>query len=1089
MTYIELHAKSFHSFGDGASHGHELLARAAELGMTALAQTDTNLCGALEFARLANSLGLQPITGGELTLIDGSRLVLLCQSRQGYANLSRLFTLANDVDRREPRLDPSHLAEHASGLVLLTGGRRGPLDRLLKASDERATASRLERYRDWFGTDSVYVELQHNFLRGDRERNQALVALARQVGAPIVATNDVLYHTPERYRLQHALVAAKHNTTIDQALQHIQPNCELYLKSQAQMESIFSAFPDALRHTLRIAEQCHFNLSTDLGYTLPEPLVPDGYTSETYLKRLCEEAATRRYGAITPDVRARLEEEFRLISRHNLAGFLLLYREIVRLAQEIMEKRGQVEPETPLERRPPGRGRGSSVALLIGYLIGISHVDPLKWNLSLERFLPEDMTSLPDIDLDFPRGLREELIKRVHEYFGRDYAVLTGAITTYKLKGVIQDLGKALGLPQDELRALSKHLQSHHANDLAAEMEELPAFRDNVSEHGWRELIALAPQLMGAPRGLSQHVGGMILSDAPIPELVPVRAAAMDGRYIMDWNKDSIADANFAKIDLLSLPVLDQLEEALDLIEHRTGQRPDLSQIDPEDDAVYDLINAGRSKGVFLLQSPAQLKMGQRLKSRCLLDLAYQVALIRPGVGTQGSAVSQFVDRYRHGIPWEYDHPLEARALERGCGVIVWQEQVVQLIMDVAGMSAAEADEVRRAFSRQNSDHLIAMHRERFLEGAARNGVPHHIAERIFNKINGHYMFPESHSHAFAITAFQAAWVKRYYPLEFFTTLINNQPMGFYPVETLKEDARRFGVPFLNPCVNRSDVRARPEPVYSVPDWIDEPLRRDKLSSTSLPERGSRGSNQTPDHIEGWSYAGEVRLGLGMIKDIGAELAQLIVDERERYGPYDDAGELVRRTGLKPQALRSLIDAGAFDAVTPNRRIALWEAGLSVPASRSGQRAYPIIGPEPPPQFDDCTEYDNMIGEYQALGIYPSGHVMEFIRPTLESDVHTTVDVYDQPDDARIRVAGWPIARQHPRGKDGTVFVTIEDETGDVQSIIWPHVFAECRRALSNQLILLQGRIDRWDGTTNIVAERINAIGNDIRMPDAHDWH
>ncbi len=514
----------------------------------------------------------------------------------------------------------------------------------------------------------------------------------------------------------------------------------------------------------------------------------------------------------------------------------------------------------------------------------------------------------------------------------------------------------------------------------------------------------------------------------------------------MDWNKDSVADANFAKIDLLSLPVLDQLEEALELIERRTGQRPDLSRIDPEDDGVYDLINAGQSKGVFLLQSPAQLKMGQRLRSRNLRDLAYQVALIRPGVGTQGSAVSQFVERYRHGAEWDYDHPLERRALERGYGIIVWQEQVVQLIMDVAGMTAAEADEVRRAFARQNNEHPLAMHRQRFLEGAQTNGVPTDAAERIFAKINGHYMFPESHSHAFAITAYQAAWLKRRYPLEFFVSLVNQQPMGFYPVETLKEDARRFGVPFLNPCVNRSDVRAQPED-------------------------------------------GAVRLGLGMIKDIGAESAKLIVTERERHGPYADAGELVRRTGLKPRAVRSLIEAGAFEALTPNRREALWEAGLSIPSARNGQRAFPVIGAEPPPRFDDLSDYDKMVGEYQALDIYPRGHVMEFIRPTLDPDVLTTSDTYQAGDGERIHVAGWVIARQHPQGADGIVFVTIEDETGDVQAIIRPQVFAQCRRALSNPLIIISGRINRWDGTTNLAAERIEAVGADIPLPDAHDWH
>ena len=425
-----------------------------------------------------------------------------------------------------------------------------------------------------------------------------------------------------------------------------------------------------MANTVSISEQCDFNLAGDLGYALPDAAVPEGYTPASYLRQLCYEAAQRRYGSIFRQVRDRLDEEFRLIERHGLAGFLVLYREIVMLAQEIMGKQGLGNPETPLEERPPGRGRGSSVALLVGYLIGISHVDPLHWGLTLERFISEDTSLLPDIDLDFPRALRDELIRRVHQRFGPDNAVLAGAVGTYSVKGIVQDLGKALGLPREDLKQLSKQLHSHDGAMLRDEMLALPGFRDRVDSPGWRELTELAPQLMHAPRSLGQHVGGMVLSSSPIPEMVPVRAGAMEGRHIMDWNKDSVADANFAKIDLLSLPVLDQLEEALDLIEQREGTRLDLSRISAEDPTVYDMINAGRAKRVFLLQSPAQLKMAQRLKSRNLLDLAYQVALIRPGVGVQGSAVSQFVDRYRHGASWQYDHPLEERALERGCGVI-----------------------------------------------------------------------------------------------------------------------------------------------------------------------------------------------------------------------------------------------------------------------------------------------------------------------------------------------------------------------------------------------------------------------------------
>ena len=346
--------------------------------------------------------------------------------------------------------------------------------------------------------------------------------------------------------------------------------------------------------------------------------------------------------------------------------------------------------------------------------------------------------------------------------------MLAGAIGTYRLKGIIQDLGKALGLPREQLKMLSREGISGDAALLGEDMRRLPDFKDISEAPGWRTLAELAPQLIGAPRSLGQHVGGMVLSSSPIPETVPVRAGAMDGRYIMDWNKDSVQDAGFAKIDILSLPVLDQIEEALDLIEKRTGKRPDMSRISPKDTAVYDMINEGKAKGVFLLQSPAQLKIAQRLRSRNLRDLAYQVALIRPGVGMQGSAVSQFIDRYRHGVEWDYDHPLEERALKRGWGIIVWQEQVVQLLMDVGGMSAAQADEVRRAFARPNNEHLVAMHWQRFLEGARKNKVPDETAKKIFKKVNGHYMFPESHSHAFCITAYQAAWLKRYHPTEFF---------------------------------------------------------------------------------------------------------------------------------------------------------------------------------------------------------------------------------------------------------------------------------------------------------------------------------
>lgn len=1043
--YAELHCKSFYSFGQGASHVHELLAKASEYGYPALALTDTNLCGALEFARLANSLGIKPISGCELTLTDESRLTLLARTRKGYGNISRLLTLANGHDRREPRLDPAYLPAHTEGTVLLAGGRDSLLSNLVQRRRQFQALEQTRQYMEWYGPDGVYIELQQNFLYGDTKRNRRLINLAHDCGVSVVATNDALYHAPERYRLQHALVAASHNNTIDRALRYIRANDQSCLKSAERMRRLFRHCPEALDNTLRIADSCDFNLDTDLGYRLPDADVPAGYTSQTYLERLCYEAALRRYGEISHKVQARLREEFRLIELHGMAGFLLLYREIALIARDIMLERGLVSPEVPLEARPPGSGRGSSVALLVGYLIGISHIDPLAWDLSLERFISEEVRTLPDIDLDFPRSIRDALIERVHQRFGSEHAVLAGAIGTYRLKGVIQDMGNALGLPREQLKLLSKQGLSGDAKTMGEEMRQMPGFRDRVDAPGWSTLVELAPQLMGAPRSLGQHVGGMILSSSPIPETVPVRAGAMDGRYIMDWNKDSVQDAGFAKIDILSLPVLDQIEEALDLIEDRTDERPDLSRISPGDDAVYDMINMGNSKGVFLLQSPAQLKIAQRLRSRNLRYLAYQVALIRPDVGMQGSAVSQFIDRYRHGVEWDYDHPLEERALKRGWGIIVWQEQVVQIVMDVGGMSATQADEVRRAFARPNNEHLIAMHWERFLAGAQANGVSEETAKKVFGKVNGHYMFPESHSHAFCITAYQAAWLKRYHPTEFFTALMNSQPMGFYPVETLKQDARRFGVPFLNPCVNSSQVKCIPK-------------------------------------------GASVLLGLRFIKDVGERGAEEVVKGRERGGAYTGAGDLVRRTGLKPQAVDSLVMAGAFDSVTPNRRQALWEAGLHPRPSRNGQAVLPASMDSSVPRLADFTDSEKMAAEYAVMGIYPRGHLMQFVRPTLAPEVMTCAEVDRLDDGTPVLVAGWPVARQHPKGRDGTIFVTVEDETGDSQAILWPHIYKQYRRDLDSQVVLIAGEISRWDGTSNTIVSEVRALRSGVRMPEAHNW-
>ena len=506
-------------------------------------------------------------------------------------------------------------------------------------------------------------------------------------------------------------------------------------------------------------------------------------------------------------LKARLDEEFRLIRKHDLAGFFLIYHQIIHLARDIMIELGHTDPEVPLEERPPGRGRGSSVAMVVGYLIGLSHIDPLEFDLSLDRFLHDDMTSVPDIDLDFPRDIREELIKRVHEKWGWERAALSGMISTYKIKGAIRDLGKALGLPAEDVDKLAKRVDSHSAKGLGHEMLALPEFKDRVDAPVWRDLIDLAAQLDGFPKYLAQHPGGMIIGSSPLTDIVPVQQSAIDDRYICHWDKDSIDDAGFVKIDFLALGALSQMQDALQLIEQRTGSYIDLSRINFEDKDVYAMLHRAETIGIFQVESAAQMQTIVRIKPRNLTDMAYEVGAVRPGVGVN-DGVTQFIKRRVHKVPWAYDHPLEKRALERTLGIILFQDQVNQVAIDVAGFSHSEADQLRRAFTRKNNEALVRQYWDKFKEGAMDNGVPEPVAQKIFKKFNGHYMFPESHAFAFGVTAYHMSWLKHYYPLEFFVGIFNQQPMGFYNLETLKEDARRYGVTVLNPDINASSEKA-----------------------------------------------------------------------------------------------------------------------------------------------------------------------------------------------------------------------------------------------------------------------------------------
>jgi error-prone DNA polymerase len=1044
MKYAELHCHSYYSFHDGASSLEELLVEAKRLGYQSLALTDhDNLCAAMRFSHLARSVGLQGIIGAEITLRGGFHLTLLVENAAGYRNLCRLITAAHEQgERNKPELPPSLLAEHATGLIVLSGCPRGELS-LLVASSRLSEARRLiAGYLDWFGPDHYYLELQNNLVIGDFARNKMLFQLGREMGVPVVATGNVHYHIRMRHHLQDCLVAIRHCKSLGETHQERRGNSEFYLRPMEELYSLHSECPEALANTIKIAGRCSFDLTTGSNYALPEYPVPDGFTPESYLKKLCQEAAIRRYGAITPEVKSRLDEEFQLVKKCKLEGFLLLYHDINILARQAMVDQGLCEPLLPLEENPPGRGRGSSVALLIGYLIGLSHIDPLKYKLSLERFLPDDtMTNAPDIDLDFPRSIREELILRTHRKWGWRNAALTGTIVTYRIRGAVRDLGKALRLPPEEIDQLSKQLGWGSARHLSEEMQKSEHFKDKVNQPVWRDLISLAFELDGFPKCLGQHPGGMIISSTSLSDMVPIQRGAIANRYICQWDKDDIDDAGFVKIDFLALGALSQMQEVVEIVKKNTGKRLDMSRIDFEDTEVYDMLCRSDTIGIFQVESAAQMQTINRLRPRNLLDMAHEVAAVRPGVGVNGG-VQEYLARRGKKKPVIYDHGLERRSLERTLGVVLFQDQINQLAIDVAGFVPGKADQMRRAFSRHHNQELITRYREEFLEGATRNGVSEDIALRIFGKFNGQYMFPESHAFAFGITAYQASWLKLHYPLEFFLGLFNQQPMGFYNLETLKEDAIRHGVKILNPDINKSHA------------------------------------NCTIDN-------GAIRLGFLNVTGLGNVAAKSIEMARDRDGSFQDIGDFLRRTCILEEVAFSLAGAGAFESLQSNRRMAKWEIGLRYQPINA-QLLLNLPVEQDMLELETPTDWEVMKEEYNVLSLCPGGHVMSKLRPSLPRGVVTSRDIKVLKDGADVTTAGLVIRRQRPRK---VVFFTLEDEFGHIPCMVFPNVYERYFNKFRSAFMVVRGKLTQQEGTLNLVVNQVRPFNALEKVPVSKDWH
>jgi len=1032
---VELHAHTCYSFLDGASQPAEMAERAAALGYEALAVTDhDSLSGSLEFAQAARDAGLRPITGCELTLDDGSHLTLLAENQRGYRNLCRLITLAHVDDRRAPAATLEQVALHQEGLHCLSGcARAGMVARLVGEGRLREAEQAALQLRAIFGRERFAVEVQRPYWRGDTRRNRLLLELAERLRVRAVATGDAHAHSLRRAHLQDALVAIRLNTTLDACERHRRGNHEALLRAPAEAAERHPAI--AIRGALEVAEHCRFDLTQDLGYRYPDFISETGESAQQVLARTCGEELERRYAGLPHlhEARARLDQELDLIAHHDLAGFFLLHRDILEMAREVaVQVRG---PSAARRLLPPGRGRGSSVGSIVCYLIGLSHVDPVSTRLFLGRFLAREMASVPDIDLDFPRDVREGLILEVQRRYGDDHAALVAAFPTYRVRGAIRDLGKALALPAGEIERMARMTDGwdRPSGDAARVDERFDSPR-------WRALRFLMDEIAGLPRHISQHSGGMVISSTPLVELVPVLPAAMDGRRICQWDKDSCADAGFIKIDLLGLGMLSAVEECVDLIARTAAEPVDLSRIGFDDPDVFGEIQDADTVGVFQIESRAQMQSLVRTRPENLPDLTVQVALVRPGP-IVGDAVNPYIRRrqeLRRNPDFEvpHDHPLLAEPLADTLGVIVFQDQVLEVAMALAGFSTGEAELLRRAMSRKRSREALERHWQRFRDGAVQNGVDEATAEMIFQKVTAfsEFGFPKSHAAAFAILAYQSAWLHRHHPAEFLCSLLNAQPMGFYPPSTLLRDGERRGVNVRGPDVNVSDAGCTVE--------------RDEAVA--------------------------VRVGLGYVKGVG-RAAEDLVAERERGGPFADAGDLVRRAPLQRDQLAQLVRAGALDCFSRDRRTLLWEIRLHR-EPRHGQLSL-ALDTTPAPRLRAMSAWDRMVADHETMSLTPGPHPMAMLRPSLAASIRTSHDLRSDPPGSIVTVAGMMIARQRPGTAGGIVFLLLEDEHGMSNVIVPPDVYERDRVVVrSEPLVAVTGRLERRQGTINVLAQRVEAL-------------
>lgn len=1035
QAYVELHARSAFSFLRGASLPEHLTKTAAELGLPALAVCDRmGVYGAPRVYSTAKEAGIRPLVGSELVMEDGGVLPVLVATRTGYRNLCRMLTRAHlRASKNEGSVRWDELPEFAEGLVALTGDHEGPVIRAITAKESPFTApDQLRRIVHAFGERNVFVELQRHRIRGEDRVNRMLIDLAEVHRLPLLATNSVDCAQPGNRAVLDVFTCLRNHTHLDAAGTLLSVNGESHLKDASRMAALFHDLPEAVANSVRLADRLEFTLE-DLGYEFPKYPVGPGETMEGVLREWTYRGARGRYdGKIPESVRALLEKELALINKLGFAGYFLIVADIVRYCRkhDIL-----------------AQGRGSAANSAVCYCIGITAVDPLKFNVLFERFLSESRKSWPDIDIDLPSGdRREQVIQEVYQRYGKHGAAMTATVITYRGRSSAREIGKALNLPVDVLDRFANLYANGdfpHTLELTAQMQQAGLPKDHPRAASF---VMLCDQMKRLPRHLGQHSGGMIICQNELSSILPLENASMPGRVVAQWDKDDCDDLGIIKVDLLGLGMMATLQDAIRLTEQR-GRPVDLAQLPENDPKTYALMQAADTIGLFQIESRAQMAMLPHMKPEIFYDLVIQVALVRPGP-IQGDLAHPYLrrrDRLEEEEYYGYNRLLEP-VLKRTKGVPLFQEQMLEMAMVMGDFSGDEAEELRKALSYHRSDERMNRATAKLQTAMANKGIRPDVIERIIKSVGSFalYGFPESHAISFALLAYASAYLKTHRAPEFYTALLNNLPMGFYSAATLVKDAKRHGVQVRPVCIERSE-------------W-----------ETIIEADGS------------------LRLGLKQVRGIQhARVAELLKQRKRRaFASLDD---LKARTALTKEELRVLAEIGAFNQLAEHRRAALWEAertrhedDLLNTASQDGFKESPLRM---------MTPVERVSADYSALRLTTGPHPMALFRDTIP-DVWRASDLKEVPNNTLIRIAGQVICRQRPGTAKGVCFVSLEDETGIANAIVSPELFERERLKITSEpFLIITGVAQIRHGTVHIKTRSIERLKTpEIKSPDSHDF-